>query len=126
MDAVNLFSLASQHSKWLSVRQAAIAGNIANAQTPGYKARDTADFENVLNTTSTAMRVTHPMHTGSQQDSPTAHELTTASTWETSHSGNSVRLEQELLRASSVNRAMQLNTAAVQSFHRMLAAAVRG
>ncbi|MET0170123.1 MAG: flagellar basal body rod protein FlgB, partial [Aliihoeflea sp.] len=33
MQPVNLFSLASEQAKWLSVRQAAVSGNIANVHT---------------------------------------------------------------------------------------------
>lgn len=35
MGPVNLFDLASRQSQWLAVRQSSIAGNIANASTPG-------------------------------------------------------------------------------------------
>ncbi len=35
-------------------------------------------------------------------------------------SGNSVSLEQELIKADEVNRAYALNTSIVKSFHRML------
>jgi flagellar basal-body rod protein FlgB len=35
------------------------------------------------------------------------------------HSGNSVSLEQEMLKAGDINRDYSLNTAIVKSFHRM-------
>ncbi len=47
MEPVHLFDLVSRNNKWLSVRQTAVAGNIANANTPGFKAVDTEPFEKV-------------------------------------------------------------------------------
>ena len=45
--------------------------------------------------------------------------------WETSHSGNSVSLEQELINAGDVNRAYRLNTGIAKAFHRMLLASAK-
>ena len=39
--------------------------------------------------------------------------------WEVVHSGNSVSLEQEMLKAGDVNKDYSLNTAIIKSFHRM-------
>ena len=36
------------------------------------------------------------------------------------HSGNSVSLEQEMVKGGDVNREYSMNTAIVRSFHRML------
>ena len=48
MGPVQLFELASQQAHWLSARQVAVAENIANANTPGYKAADVPPFESRL------------------------------------------------------------------------------
>ena len=45
--------------------------------------------------------------------------------WETTHSGNSVSLEQELINAGDVNRAYRLNTGIAKAFHRMLLASAK-
>jgi flagellar basal-body rod protein FlgB len=42
------------------------------------------------------------------------------------HSGNSVNLEQEMMKAGDVNRAHALNVNIVRSFHQMLINAVKG
>ena len=39
--------------------------------------------------------------------------------WEVVHSGNSVSLEQEMLKAGDINKDYSLNTAIIKSFHRM-------
>ena len=50
MTPVYLFGLASRHAQWASLRQVAISGNVANANTPGYEALDVAPFTDVMNT----------------------------------------------------------------------------
>ncbi len=62
MDAINFFSIASQQNRWLSVRQSVVAQNIANVNTPGFKALDVQPFEAVLNSTGIEMRKTQESH----------------------------------------------------------------
>lgn len=118
MQPVNLFQLASQQANWLSVRQTAVASNIANANTPGYGAVDVLPFEAVLNKKTTGLAATHPKHihhaamqtftADSKDDSPMMP------------SGNTVVLEEELMKSGQVRRDMEMNTAIVKAFHRML------
>ena len=58
MEPVSLFDLAAKQAQWLSVRQSAIAGNIANANTPGYTANDVEPFEKVLDRTAVSLQAT--------------------------------------------------------------------
>ncbi|ACL59392.1 flagellar basal body rod protein [Methylobacterium nodulans ORS 2060] len=44
MSGVYLIDLALREAQHLSARQATVAGNIANADTPGYRARDVVPF----------------------------------------------------------------------------------
>ena len=62
MEPVNLFDLAAQQSRWLAVRQSAVAGNVANVNTPGYGAVDVEPFEKVLDKTGVAMAATQAGH----------------------------------------------------------------
>lgn len=124
MQPVNLFDLASQQAHWLSVRQAAVAGNIANINTPAYRAVDVEPFENVLNNTSVTMRATHAAHRHAGEAQPIAvKEQEDAPMLP---SGNSVMLEQELAKAGEIRRAFELNTAIVKAFHRMMMMTTRG
>lgn len=41
------------------------------------------------------------------------------------HSGNSVSLEQEMIKGNDVNRDYSMNSAVVRSFHRMLLSSVK-
>lgn len=110
--------LAASQERWLSLRQATVAANIANANTPGYRAQDIEPFNKILDAKVVPVTVTSPMHitTGSRVE---AQAMRKEKTWETVHSGNSVSLEQEMLKAGDINRDYSLNTAIVKSFHRM-------
>lgn len=115
---VYLFDLASSHARWLSLRQATISANVANANTPGYNAKDIESFDKILDSKAVPMAVTSPLHlTGGPSLRPQGTRK--EESWEVVHSGNSVSLEQEMLKAGDINRDYSLNTAIVRSFHRM-------
>jgi len=115
---VYLFDVASSHERWLSLRQSAISSNVANANTPGYRAQDIEPFNKIIESKVVPVTVTSPAHitTGSSVE---AQGMRKEKSWETVHSGNSVSLEQEMLKAGDINRDYSLNTAIVKSFHRM-------
>jgi flagellar basal-body rod protein FlgB len=47
-DRLEIFSLASAQARHAAARQAVVAQNIANSDTPGYRARDIGDFADML------------------------------------------------------------------------------
>ncbi len=59
---MQLFNIVSRHNQWLAVRQNAIAGNIANANTPGFRAQDVQPFEMAVEQARLAMAATQPGH----------------------------------------------------------------
>lgn len=126
MQPVNLFDLATQQARWLGVRQTAVAGNIANVNTPEYKSLDVEPFEKVLDKTRVALATTSAGHirSGATQASWSVRAVEDDSP--VTMSGNSVKLEEELMKAGEVRRAFELNTAVVKAFHRMTLATVRG
>ena len=118
MQPVNLFDLAAQQARWLAVRQSVIAGNIANVNTPGYHSVDVKPFSAVLDNTQVRMKATQPGHFGAMD----AADETAALRQDDSElvpSDNSVQLEDQLMKASDVRRAFDLNTAIVKAFHQM-------
>ena len=117
---MQLFSIVSRHNQWLAVRQATIAGNIANANTPGFRAQDVQPFEMAVAQARLAMAATQAGHLSSGPADARATELRREAAWETSMSGNNVSLEQELLKAGEVNRAYRLNTSIAKVFHRLI------
>ena len=120
MQPVSLFDLAAQQARWLSVRQTAVANNVANANTPGYAAVEVEPFEAVLDGPSFAMRATHPQHVSFGDANGAAPIRQSGEQAALLPSGNTVVLETELMKAGEVRRAFELNTAIVKSFHRML------
>lgn len=126
MQPVNLFDLASQQARWLSVRQTAVSGNIANVNTPGYRATDVAPFESILNSKTVALASTQPGHFGggAMKAAFSVREVEKQDT--NLPSANSVVLEDELIKSNEVRRSFEMNTAIVKSFHRMLMLTVKG
>lgn len=126
MGPIHLLDLAGQQARWLGLRQSAIAGNISNASTPGYRAQDARPFEDVLSRTGADLARTSSGHIGSDASSLRGRLKSVGDPWETSFSGNSVNLEEQLMKAGEVSRNFALNTGVVRSFHRMMLAAVKG
>jgi flagellar basal-body rod protein FlgB len=122
---IHLFELAARHAQWLSTRQATIAGNIANADTPGFKARDVEPFVDVLEKTQLAMATTAPRHMLSLGTPAEAAGVAEGESWAVKESGNSVTLEAELLKSGEVDRAFSMNNVIQKSFYRMLMMSVK-
>jgi flagellar basal-body rod protein FlgB len=120
-----LFSLASQNASWLSTRQATIANNVANANTPGYRAADVQPFSAVLSHLNLPMATTSAGHIQPASFGGGKVNVKTADSWDVLYSGNSVDLEQEMMKAGDVNRAHSLNVNITRSFHQMLMNAVK-
>ncbi|UHC17244.1 flagellar basal body rod protein FlgB [Methylobacterium currus] len=123
MTGLFLFDLASMHASYLSVRQSTIAGNVANANTQGYQARDTVPFAQVLARTGSDMAMTSRAHL--QAPGLGVPVRTDKTGWDVLETSSSVSLEQEMLKASEVSRQHNLDVGVVRSFHRMLMSAVR-
>lgn len=126
MQPVTLFDLAAQQAKWLSVRQGAVSGNIANVNTPGYRAVDVEPFESIVNNKAVTMVSTNPLHLsgGNAEASFQVREI--EPTGPDMPSGNTVTLEEEMLKSGEVRKGFELNTAIVRSFHRMFILATKG
>jgi flagellar basal-body rod protein FlgB len=122
---VYLFDLTSRQAQWLAARQTTISGNVANANTPGYRARDVEPFADVLDKTKLTMAATDGGHIGFEPSHADSAKVKKSESWDTVYSKNSVSLEQELIKAGEVNRQHSLNTSIVKSFHRMLLSSVR-
>ncbi|KZM48017.1 flagellar basal body rod protein FlgB [Labrenzia sp. OB1] len=125
MEPVFLNKLVSQNNDWLSMRQATIAENMANANTPGFNARDLEPFTSVISETRLAMTATHDSHLGQAMEVPRPSDVEKEDSWMVTHSGNSVSIEQELMKAGEVARDHALNASIAKSFHRMYLSSVK-
>lgn len=126
MQPVHLFSLASRQADWLSVRQTTIAQNVANADTPKYRAVDVEPFNDVLSQTRLELAATNPSHMAPTALEAAATNVRREKAWEITHSGNSVSLEQEMIKAGDIHTSFSLNRSIVAAFGRMLTSAVKG
>jgi flagellar basal-body rod protein FlgB len=125
MESIQLFALASRQAEWLSTRQTLVSGNIANANTPGFRAKDVAAFDAVLQNSQMPMKATNPLHF---TESPTSSYVVEPEVDEGSAaqlSGNSVDLSEELMKQGSIKRDYDLNAAIVKSFNKMMLMTVR-
>jgi flagellar basal-body rod protein FlgB len=123
--AGSLFDLASTQARWLSARQTAIAGNIANANTAGYRAVDVEPFSKMLEGTSgVTLAATEPGHLGRSLEASIRRREVEAA--KLTPSGSGVVLEDEFVKAGEVRRDFEMNAAIVRAFHRMLLSAVKG
>ncbi|MCK1656030.1 flagellar basal body rod protein FlgB [Bradyrhizobium sp. 149] len=115
-----LFELASSQARYLELRQSTIATNVANANTPGFKARDVEPFNKVLDGMPVRLAMTSPSHMQLSAAESDTRATAKKDSWDVVHSGNSVSLEQEMIKGSDVSRDYSMNSAVVRSFHRML------
>ncbi|EKF41563.1 flagellar basal body rod protein FlgB [Nitratireductor indicus] len=122
---INLFDIAAQQAKWLSVRQTTVASNVANVNTPGYKALEVEPFEKVLDGTRVSLTSTADNHLRIGATNA-AFAVDSTSDPAVLPSENTVSIEKELVSAGEVRRSFELNTAIVKAFHRMLMNVSRG
>lgn len=83
-------------------RQSTIAQNVANADTPGYKAKDISPFASLVEEQGLGLRATRPGHLGVREGLAPAESLLRHG--EASPNGNDVALEDEMI-ASAETRA---------------------
>lgn len=125
MSQLNIFGIAALSGKWLAARQALVAENIANANTPGYRTRAAAAFDTVMDQTSLRMAQSQPRHLAAGGMAEFAVRTLEPETGAASHSGNNVSLEQELLKAGESRHLFALGTHAVRTFQRLYLASLR-
>ncbi len=103
-EKLQIFRMAHAMAQHAGARQSVLARNMANADTPGYKARDIAPFAQTYeNGGGFQTRVTRPGHVGERAGGYSV-DVRKAADGEMDPNGNSVSLEQEMLKAVDVKR----------------------
>ena len=125
LSSIYLFEIASQKAQWLSARQTAIAGNVANANTPGYRALDIQPFSAVLDSSPIEMASTNPAHLSSPQSQAGALRQIEVEPAEQTLSGNTVNLEQQMINLGDVNRDYTMSANIRRAFHQLLLSALK-
>ena len=110
-DKIEILALAREFSAHSGARQAVLAENVANANTPGYRARDLPTFAKVFenNQGTLDFRQTRPGHQ-SFGDLPSSASTYIFDQIQADPTGNTVSVERELIRAADIrsdhNRAL--------------------
>ena len=105
---MGLFDLAERRLAWIDRRQGLLAQNIANANTPGYVAKDLVPFARTLAQAMPELAATNPLHlAGSQTNGPAnAHDLPA----QRAPDGNAVSMEEQLTKVADTDGAHALVT----------------
>ena len=116
MNSVPLFAMIAQKMSWLSARQNVLAQNVANANTPGYQARDVKplDFAAMVAgedaPKAASMITTNARHIALSVSGTGEYETAEARDTEGSPTGNVVSLEQEMIKLSDTQIQYQTAT----------------
>ena len=98
IDKPEIMRLAQKLASHASMRHAEIARNVANADTPGYRAKDVVAFDEYYTQSGgAAMRATRPGHLTTFSGSSPSMTVIDARN-EPAPNGNSVSLETELIK----------------------------
>jgi flagellar basal-body rod protein FlgB len=117
LPSIPLFDVLRERMSWLNTRQNVLSTNVANADTPGYDARDIKpmDFAALLKraagtgATPGALTVTDPHHIALKGSAGTFQDYSAPDTESTS-GGNTVSLEQEMIKVADTQAQYQIAT----------------
>jgi len=100
---IPILSMLRERMEWHQERQRVLAENVANADTPNYRARDLAppNFERELSVASLALARTDPGHIAWQGGGGSEFASDTSGRYEVRPRGNSVTHEDEMMKAAS-------------------------
>lgn len=109
-----LFDAIKQKLHWLTDRQRLLAENVANANTPGYGAKDLKrpDFASAMRgeASSVALKTTSVRHLSPTGAGSPGVRPDHARSWEVAPDGNSVRLEQQMIKVHETATEYRLAT----------------
>ncbi len=113
---ISLLDLAEQRLTWADQRQAVLAQNVANANTPGYKPHDLRPFADALSNAEAVAPVrTNPNHLGGTLPTESPGE-TVDRTHTKSPDGNAVSLDEQLVKVADTESTHELVTAIYRTY----------
>lgn len=129
VDDIPLFGMLRGRLGWLSERQRVVAENVANADTPGYRARDLqapADFSQALDgARGVGMMRTSAAHIPSSPGATPTFTAELSPDSETTPDGNSVVVEEQMLKMAESRMAYDAAIGFYQKSLNMLRLAAR-
>jgi flagellar basal-body rod protein FlgB len=118
LTSIPFLDVLRQRMSWLSARQNVLSQNVANADTPGYSARDLKplDFEKLLREAASgapsvvALATTDPRHFGASPDAASGFQEQDGGDQAIDQTGNSVSVEEEMMKVADTQAQYQAAT----------------
>lgn len=125
-----LYSMLGDKMNWLTQRQEVLAQNIANSDTPGYRAKDIADldFSQSLREarSSLVLAQTNGNHIPSPKEQETFRVSGQNRPYEVSPSGNAVILEEQMMKMNETTADYNLATSLFKKYQGLYQIALGG
>ena len=124
---MSIFAVLSQHVDYLSQRYNVAAKNVANIDTPGFKAQKIADFQIAMNSVG-GIQLTQSRgdtFASSQADEPT-YDISPQKNTEVKDSGNDVNMDKEMSEIGETSRQFSVDMNLERTFQRMFLASLKG
>ncbi|ACM02591.1 FlgB family protein [Cereibacter sphaeroides] len=117
-EKLEIVRMAQSMARHAGLRTEVVAHNLANADTPGYRAQDLPDFESYASGT-VGLRTTRPGHLRSAE-ATAADPVPVEGRGAASPNGNTVSLEDEMVRAVAARQQHEMALAIYQSSSRLI------
>lgn len=127
-----LVGMLKTRMRWLESRQKLLSENVANAETPGYRERDLRplDFKDLVAGGSSAGMITpvstNPMHIAIRGSDDARFGSDRKRTFETTPDGNSVVMEDEMMKVADNQQDYQIVTMLYTKSLNLLKMAAKG
>ncbi|MET3924898.1 flagellar basal body rod protein FlgB [Devosia sp. 2618] len=101
-----VFAALTDKMRWHQTRQGLLAENVANAETPGYRGRDLAQYNfsdqmGAFSSASVTTSATQPMHFSVSSSEGTSFGAQRMANFEITPEGNGVTLEDEMMKVTT-------------------------
>lgn len=101
---LTLFRMAHAMASHAGTRQAVIAQNIANADTPGYRPVDVVPFRDLVTNAAFGLRATRESHLNAGSNAGHPGIVAASQTGNASPNGNGISIEEQMLNAVEAKR----------------------
>lgn len=127
LSEMSFFQIASQRMQWLGRRQAVVSENIANADTPNFKAKDVSPFAEMIDgARGSGLQVTNSKHLGGLNTAQGVRVQTDPTVRDSSLTGNTVMLEEQTIKSADISENYRMAAELYRKGHDLLTLAVTG
>lgn len=101
-----VFTALADKMRWHQARQGLLAENVANAETPGYRGRDLAQYDfsdrvGAFSSATVTTSATQPLHFSVSSSAGGAFGAQNMANFEITPEGNGITLEDEMMKVST-------------------------